>query len=339
MIMRIPDALGFTLDALESVAIPQRKRMVFTGCGTAYHAAALGAWLTCFASKSFPTSSVQALELVGAPWIVDSSCVTLGISHSGITKTTVDALRIARANGSATIGVTHFKERPIHTVCDNTFVVGGQPDLSRCHTKAYVASALAAYLLGLHFINAHVTKLEELRNLPKLASSVILPKKCEEIALNFREFTRMVVVGGGANEFTAHETALKLMESSFIAAQGFELEQAIHGPFVSFDKNTLLIVISPKDRFHSRACDLLRAAKRVGASTFSIITKGDDVLSDYYIEIPEVPEDITPFIAIIPLYLFSYYSSVVRGHNPDLIRYDEQNYWSAREIVFPPGTH
>ena len=61
--------------------------------------------------------------------------------------------------------------------------------------------------------------------------------------------------------------------------------------------------------------------------------------ADYSFQIPPAHEYLIPFLAVIPLYFVSYFVAVNKGHNPDYLRYLEQRYWEARQIIFPPGTH
>ena len=55
---------------------------------------------------------------------------------------------------------------------------------------------------------------------------------------------RLYFVGAGPNAVTGPEGALKAKEASYITTEGFELEQAIHGPQVAFETEDLLIPIS-----------------------------------------------------------------------------------------------
>ena len=90
-----------------------------------------------------------------------------------------------------------------------------------------------------------------------------------------------------------------------------------------------------------RALDLVKAARIVGASVVAIATEGDREIEQdatMVLSVPRVDELLSPFVNIIPLYLYAYHSSVKRGHNPDLLRYLDPTYWGARQIVIPPGT-
>ncbi len=333
--------------------LARRSRLYFTGCGTAFFSALLAARITADVSgERAHSAAVPALELSGYTRDVHAGCGVVGVSHSGITKTTVDALRSARDRGAATVGITHFPDRPIGGVSDSTLVVGNGPDPSRCHTKCYLTGALAATMIGLSWAAARDGRVraraDALRSgmdaLPDLQSKLLseVAKECDDLATAHLGRRGVVVAGFGPNEPTALETALKLMETSFMSAQGMETEQFLHGPTQSLDEDTILFVVVSPGPGRSRSLDLLRAARTIGAHTVAIAPEGDHEVaeaSETTLAVPAVDEFLSPFLNIIPLYLFAYHASVKRGHNPDVLRYLEPRYWAARNIVFPPGAH
>ena len=53
------------------------------------------------------------------------------------------------------------------------------------------------------------------------------------------------------------------------------------------------------------------------------MTEGDNVISnlaDHVIEVPDMPECLTPIITSIPLQLLSYYIAINKGKNVDMPR-------------------
>ncbi|MGH7278038.1 MAG: hypothetical protein ACREJG_05060, partial [Candidatus Rokuibacteriota bacterium] len=51
------------------------------------------------------------------------------------------------------------------------------------------------------------------------------------------------------------------------------------------------------------------------------------------IALPEVPEILSPLLAIVPLQLFAYHTAVRRGANPDLMHGDAPAHARARETL------
>lgn len=102
------------LDALEAVAaaVAQAPRIDLFGVGSsgltaqdlAQKLQRIG--LLCFASPD-PHVQLQSAALLGP------GAVAVGVSHSGLTVETNDALRIAHDRGATTVAVTNFPESPL----------------------------------------------------------------------------------------------------------------------------------------------------------------------------------------------------------------------------------
>lgn len=357
MILEIPESIRVTLENTQTPArrvasrARGRGRVYLTGCGTALFAAMLGGQVWRLANRDARSYALPAFELWKYGHHLDATCMVLGVSHSGVTESTVEALRRSRAAGAFVVGVTHFPNRPIADVSNEVVIAGNGPDQSKCHTKCYISAAAACIQIALELPDAGgplpetlTSIMEEIQELPRLASLVIrsVESQCRELAQEHLSRERYYYAGAGPNYPTALEAALKIEETSFLPAQGFQLEEIFHGPWVSFDSSSLVTVIAPPGPGYERAVDLVKAAKMVGASTLALVTEGDTLASSQSnnaIELPEVNEWLSPLVYIIPLYLLAYYASIGRGVNPDELRYLTPAYWEARRVVFPPGTH
>ena len=358
MIQEIPQAVRETLrrnGAPASAAaelLADRRFLFYTGCGTASYAAMLAERVATAAGGRPRSIALPASELSSNPGRVDPNCGVLGVSHSGITKATVDAMRSAKDRSARTVGVTHFAGRPLAAVSDRLLVVGNGPDRSRCHTKCFVAGALGAAMVGrawedLSARGPHAS-LEawqsRVASLPPLQEVVLreVESASKELASTHLRRRATFIVGSGPNEPVAFEAALKLKETSFIAAEGLETEQMLHGPWQALDAESLVFVVVGTGPGRGRALDLLRAVRVLGGHAIAVAEERDREVaaaSEAVLPVPPVDEFLSPFVNIIPLYLYAYHASVARGHNPDVLRYLEPRYWAAREIVFPPGTH
>ena len=358
MIQEIPAAIQETIEISSDRTGPIARRVkerlhyYFTGCGTAFFSSMLGSnilWLADGDVVDF--ECVQALELGNHRSIPKSSAV-FGVSHSGITKTTVESLQAVKSRGGYAVGVTHFAGSPISKVADETLVVGNGPDKSRCHTKCYPAGALPLTAISIELLEEqHKGKAdrlhkirEELADLPRFAKKVLGSTESAMKELVEKNVGKRTVyfAGTGGSYPNALEAALKVMETSYVPAQGFETEQLLHGPWVSLDDSALLFVIATESRTHARSLDCIRAASSLGSTVVPLVFEGDaeiENVSRNSIELPRVDEQLAPYLSIIPLYLFTYYMSVRLGNNPDYLRYLTPAYWDARTIIFPPGTH
>ena len=356
MIFEIPQSIADTLRNMRektskiAAKINNGKRCHFTGCGTAFFSSMLGAQVIQLnPTSNIESACIQALEFQTYKNQISKSDVTIAISHSGITKTTVDALNLAKMKGSYCAAITHFDKTPLSQVAHETIIVGNSPDKSKCHTKCYVASAIACTKLLLEAVKGNqmserLTKMEkEIERLPETISRVLTDTDpiCKKIA-NELSGTDYYFAGAGPNYPNALEAALKILETSFVPALGLQTEQLMHGPWVALDKESVVVLLAPKGDYHKRNLELAKAAHSLKVPLISIVEKGDEefsTFSNHVIQVPQADEYLSPYLNIIPLYLLSYYSSLRRGHNPDMLRYETPEYWGARQIIFPLGTH
>lgn len=343
MIKTIPDSVCSTVDTVRKskINVDSPEPLVFTGSGTAFYSALMGSQILNLTSVKW--KAIQSFEL--ANYENSSGGVIIGVSHSGITKSTLDALSKARLFGARVVGLSHFADRPIARVAEKTLLIGNGPDKSRCHTKTYAASSAATMELSFELTESLSNELEPVRKqfdselLTKLS---LVTKSTEETARNavakLGNLRKIFFVGAGPNLVTAREAALKIKESSYLPAEGMEMEEVLHGPWSAFDEDTLIVVVAPSGPSQHRAKDLLSASKELGATTI-LVSDSQGLDSDFKFTIPPIHEYLSPFLAIIPLYFFAYFLSVKNGNNPDYLHYLTPRYWDARQIIFPPGTH
>lgn len=340
MIKEIPDGLRATISQVARYELPRRERVIFTGNGSAFFSVWMGSQV--LHGLDLPHEVIQSFEVVRyhKPTRTD---LVIGASHSGITKATMDPLSKARELGAYVVGITHFDGSPIKQASDLPVVVGNGPDRSRCHTKTYIVSALAAALFGLKEARLHDsdTSREEkqLRDIPDQVEGVIKDSEpwARNLVDNHPPPKQVVFAGAGPNLVTAREAALKIKESSYLPSEGIELEEEMHGPWVSLDPESLLVVLAPAAHLGDRASTLLKAARKLKVATISVGERG--LGADHEFGLQGTDEVMSAYLAIIPLYFYSYFMAVKLGHNPDYLRYLEPPYWDARQDIFPPGTH
>jgi glucosamine--fructose-6-phosphate aminotransferase (isomerizing) len=213
-------------------------RVVFTGCGTSFHAAQTGG------------EAYQALEAVLAPPHAD---LMVAISHEGETKLTLEA---AQAFGGRVWLVTGTEKGPIADLADEVVVVTPEIEESYCHTASYTAAVAAlAALRG-----------EDVRWLRQAVDGVL----SDPFAGG--DWERVVVVGAGRDWPTAQEAVLKFREGAYIAAEAYETEQILHGHFAAIDEKVRVFVLEGEGRAAERAADVVKALGEIGAETTLVPT-------------------------------------------------------------------
>jgi glutamine---fructose-6-phosphate transaminase (isomerizing) len=355
MILEQPNALYATLELCKRQApdiVPYWQgvnKIITTGCGTSFHAALASAGILYSLFQRTDVEAVQSFELKHYYNFINSRTLAVGFSHTGATKTTTDSLLRAKEGGARTIALTGVAGSSITNLADRHLVVGNGLEKSRAHTKSYTSSILAAIYLGAHFLHSEASNasagaiLEQLNEISEYVHSTIKlnEKKIAELASSLgTRSKRTFIVGAGPNYATALEAALKLKETSYAAAEGMETEQFLHGPWVSLSKDCTVLMLAPQGPSRERNIDLLRALRNLDVKSVAV-TDDKRIVEEATesIFVPDVKEELTPLIYIVPLQLYAYYIAIESGKNPDFIHYDDPKYWASRQIIFPPGTH
>ena len=80
------------------------------------------------------------------------------------------------------------------------------------------------------------------------------------------------------------------------------------------------VVIAPTDSQCDKIISNVRQVKARGGTLVAIITKGNNSMNDiadHCIEVPDVPECLTPIVVSVPLQLMAYYIAMNKGRNVD----------------------
>ena len=161
----------------------------------------------------------------------------------------------------------------------------------------------------------------ELQLIPEKLELVLKSNfEIEIIAKQFYKSANFLYLGRGYNFPVALEGALKLKEISYIHAEGYPAAEMKHGPIALIDDKMPIVVIATKKGNYDKVVSNIQEVKARGGRLIAIVTKGDELvkeLADYCIEIPNVPEEISPLLTNVPLQLLSYHIALLRGCNVD----------------------
>jgi glucosamine--fructose-6-phosphate aminotransferase (isomerizing) len=225
--------------------VPRELRLpegsvVFTGCGTSYHAAQTGG------------RAVQALEAVLSPPEAD---LLVLLSHEGETPLTLEA---ARAFDGPRWLVTGKPDGPIAELCDEVIVATPAVEESYCHTASYTCAVAAiAALRG-----------EDVSTLPDAVAQVLAGER-----LPVSEHDRWLVAGAGRDWPTAQEAVLKLREGVFVAAEAHHTEQLLHGHLAAIDETVRCFVLEGEGRAAERARETVAALTVLGCDVTLVPTR------------------------------------------------------------------
>jgi fructoselysine-6-P-deglycase FrlB-like protein len=220
---------------------PDGARLLFTGCGTSFHAAMTGG------------EAVQALELVLRP-DRDADLLVI-VSHEGETPLTLEA---ARAWSGPRWLVTGKADGPIAELCDEVVVCTPAIEESWCHTASYTSAVAAIAAL-------HGEDIEWLPGAVAAALAAPLPEVGEQ--------ERFIVAGAGRDLPTAHEAVLKLREGAWVAAEAYETEQLLHGYLAAVDESVRAFVLEGEGVAAQRAAAAVSALRELGCDADLVPTR------------------------------------------------------------------
>ena len=327
------------------------RRLVFAGCGSAFHTAELGAFL--FRQwAGWSTESHESQEFSNH-WRQGSEPTALVLqSATGASMETIEAGRLARNRGLLTVGLINTPGSALEELCDESvcFPTGQRcgPDVSVLTTRL-----VALYLLGLEIGSATGSlsdrETDELgaaiAHLPDAAAQFLDEEdvNVSQIANALKDQRALLLAGGGANWFSAREGALKIEEESSLLCKAYRPAEYAHNaiPLLSEDIGT--VVIAPPGGSYARLHDVARTARAAGSPSLALVVDGDDTVAPdatFVIAVPgTIGELLMPPLAAITFQLLGYYLGAERGFNPDTLRTDDIDHARAWLTAFPFGSH
>ena len=308
------------------------ERVVILACGTSWHAGLVGKYLIEQLAQ-VPVEVDYGSEYRYRKPIVSPKTLAVVITQSGETADTLAALREARRQGALSVAVCNVVGSMATRETDGTIYTHAGPEIGVASTKAFTSQLIALYLLALGLAQARGTlSLEESRphvdallQVPQLMEQTLkLAPEVEEIAARFQARADFLYLGRGINYPIALEGALKLKEISYIHAEGYPAGEMKHGPIALIDEQMPVVALAPLDPVFEKMIGNMQEVKARGGSIIAVTTRGDhklhtilDRARDFIIEIPAMPELVTPIVMVLPLQLLAYDIAVRRGCDVD----------------------
>lgn len=307
------------------------KRIVIVACGTSWHAGLLGKYLIqelCY----LPVEVEYASEFRYNNPVIGPDDIVIAISQSGETADTLAAIQIARQKGAFVYGISNVVGSSIPRETHSGTYIHVGPEIGVASTKAFTGQVLVLTLLALAVGHLRGTVSDEqvaelggwILRLPSLVKEVLkLDKKIRHLSAIYTYARNFLYLGRGYNYPTALEGALKLKEISYIHAEGYPAAEMKHGPIALIDADMPSVIVAPADHLYDKIVSNVQQVKARGGSIIAIVSKGDTEISkiaDHVLEVPVVPECLTPIITSIPMQLLSYYIAINKGKDVDMPR-------------------
>ncbi len=306
------------------------ERIVFTACGTSWHAALVGEYLIEDIAR-IPVEVEYASEFRYRRPIVTENTLVVAISQSGETADTLAAMREAKRQGAPVMGIVNVVGSSIARESDGGVYIHSGPEIGVASTKAFTGqlTVLALFTLllarkrGLSLLEGRklVAALEEIP--ASVEKALALDAQIATIAREYQRHANALYLGRGYNFPVALEGALKLKEISYVHAEGYPAAEMKHGPIALIDENMPVVFIAPSDAVYPKVAANIEEVKARGGRVIVIVTEGNhdlDGKADHVIPVPATMDPLQPLLTVIPLQLLAYHIALLRGCDVDMPR-------------------
>jgi glutamine---fructose-6-phosphate transaminase (isomerizing) len=303
-------------------------RVVLTGCGTALHAGMVGEYLI-EQLATIPTEVEYASEFRHRNTPMTSNTLVFAISQSGETADTLGALRESRRKGYRTLGICNNVASTIARESDGGVYMHAGPEIGVAATKSFTSQLVILTLIGLllgrmrHLSTAEGSRIiEALEALPEQVEKVLkLSDQIKEIAKKYADVNGMLFFGRQFNFPIALEGALKMKEITYLFAEGHPSAELKHGIIALVRPDLPSIFIAPEDAVFSKNLNNIEQVKARKGPIIAL-TSGNGAkqlkgLANDIIEVPSVPDPVSPILTVIPLQLLAYHLAVALGRDVD----------------------
>jgi len=302
-------------------ALHNYDRIYVIAMGTSLHAAMVAEyWFSKLNKLVIPCDSSEFL----IKGIVDENTLCIGITQSGETYDTIKAIKYAKERGAKTATIVNVLGSTATREADITIMMGSGIEISVCATKTYMSQLMILYRLFIEYgeiIGKDMSIYrKELEKIPEYIKKVIGENERENIKNISKNLTakNYLFISKGINLPNALEGALKFKEITYLHAEGMSSGFLKHGTISLIDENMDTIALVPPSNsnlFKSVISNIeeikARNGKVVGISPINI-----DIV-DYLIKIPDVMEEISPFVYAPACQLLAYYKAVELGRDVD----------------------
>ncbi len=140
-----------------------------------------------------------------------------------------------------------------------------------------------------------------------------------QVADRIREAKDIYIMGRSIHYPVALEGALKIKELAYIHAEGIAAGELKHGPLALIDKNSIVVIINPRDTTFDDNLASAHEIKARGATIIGVSDEPNDVY-DIFMRIPSVRVPFYPLLEVVPFQILAYHLALRRNADPDYPR-------------------
>jgi glucosamine--fructose-6-phosphate aminotransferase (isomerizing) len=318
------DEVRISDDELRSI-----DKVFIVACGSSYHAGLMAKYAIEHWAR-LPVEIDISSEFRYRDPVLDSRTLVIGVSQSGETVDTLQALREARRWNAKVLVISNVVDSSMTREADAVLYTRAGPEIGVASTKTHLAQITALEILALYLAQTRGTLyphearefLDTMGALPgKVETAVGRAADVEVVATAYRDSPSFIFLGRHVGYPVALEGALKLKELSYLWAEGFPAGELKHGPIAVVEPGTVVIGVATRTRLWEKMMANVAEVKSRGATVVLVANDGDEETerqADAVLWVPETHQLFTPIVDVVPLQLFAY--SMARLHGFDVDR-------------------
>ena len=304
------------------------RQIFVVACGTAMHAGMVGKYVIEKLAKVPVTVDIASEFRYRDPLVGEGDLVII-ISQSGETADSLAAMRLAKQLGAKTLAIVNAKGSSIAREADMLIYTHAGPEIAVASTKAYMVQIAVMYLLAFELALA-VNAIDEtecrrlvalLQQTPDVIRTILEHKEeTQHIASQLITADSLLYIGRGLDYALSMEGSLKLKEISYIHSESYAAGELKHGTISLISDGMPVIAVATQQALFEKTISNIQEVKSRGAKVILICRdtyQPDDHTADMKFGLPYFDDLLMPMIAVVPLQLIAYYTSVLKGNDVD----------------------
>jgi len=303
-------------------------KVFIVACGSSYHAAMVAKYAIEHWVK-LPVEVDIASEFRYRDPVLNSRTLCVGVSQSGETLDTSEALREAKRLGAKVLTVTNVVDSSMARAADGVLYTRAGPEIGVASTKCHLAQIVALEVLGLYLAQLLGTQppaaideiLDAMEVLPSLVTEALgRAGDVDDVAAKLTDARDFFFLGRHVGYPVALEGALKLKEIAYLRAEGYPAGELKHGPIALIEPGAVVVGVATRNPLWEKMLSNIAEVRSRGATVVLLADDGDEesaAEADHVLWVPPTFPLISPVVDVVPMQQLAYRLARLHGHDPD----------------------
>jgi glucosamine--fructose-6-phosphate aminotransferase (isomerizing) len=245
--------------------------------------------------------------------------LVVAISQSGMSPDIVSVLEEGKKQGCLTLAITNEPNSPLAKTAELVLAIQAGAEKAVAATKTYTTELMIIAMLSIA-LEGDDGAWKQLEQVPGWAGQVLKQDEIiQRMSERFRYMRECVVLGRGFNYATAFEWALKLKELTYVVAEPYSSADFQHGPIAMVEGGFPVMAVAPQGKVFDSMLSMIAKLRNEHAAELVVISNSKQALSlaQSPIQIPDMPEWVSPIVSILAGQLFACHLTQVKGYDPE----------------------